>query len=82
MRVILQDEMKATPTMNPDFDALQRALDAHAAAEPPDFARGLEIVEAMHAEARRRGQFGQCGLEDVGADIRLARVMNHVNRPA
>lgn len=78
----MQDETNMSRHPKPNFDALQRAIDAQAAGEPPNLARGLLIVEAMHAEARRRGRFGLSGLEDVGADIHLARVMNNVNRPA
>lgn len=82
MRPVMQGEKNKKMAPKPDFEALRRAVDAHTAAGPPDFAHNLLMAEAMHLEARRRGRFGTCGLEDLGLDIRLARVMNHVNRPA
>jgi len=46
---------------------------------PPDYARNIKILEAMLAEAIAVGAFPpKDPLEGIEADIRIARVVNHV----
>lgn len=47
-----------------------------------DFYKNLALVEEMYREARNLGVFGRNPLDGLEVDLRIARIINYVRKPA